>query len=368
MRLIIGPAAWAVVFGSIVAALVLQNILVAGRRPLGWAVAALVGAAALEPIVSLASRQMRRGIALVVVLLPVLAIVGLVTWGVVGDLDAQVRRLQRDIPAVAADIEGSERFGEAAREFELVDKAEQFASDLRRPSSRVGEEARGGASTWALTLILTIFALAWGPRFSAAALNQVHDRERRDRLSRVVGRAFSHSQVYVDAAVLLALGTGLVAWVAFRLVDLPAPTPLALVVGVASLVPSIGIAIAALPAAGLAAGLVSPEAGIALAVGGLVVQVGHRLVLERTTRGAAHPGAAVVVLSFLVGYELYGVGGSVVGVSLAVFVAALLDSLAEEERAVAAGAATAAPGDDGADGAGTRAAPDPPIDPAGAPA
>lgn len=364
MRLTIGPAAWAVVFGGIVVALVAQNILVAGRRPLGWAMAALVAAAALEPLVSLASRQMRRGVALIVVLLPVLGLVGLITWGAVGDLDAQVQRLQQDIPEVAADIERSERFGEAAREFGLVEKAEDFASDLRQPSSRVGEEARGGASTWLLTLILTIFALGWGPRFSAAALKQVGDTSRRERLARVVGRAFGQSQVYVDAAVLLALATGIIAWAAFRLADLPAPTPLALVVGVASLVPSLGIVLATLPAALLAGGLVSPEAGIALAVGGLALQVLHRLVLGRATRGAAHPGAAVIVISFLVGYEVYGVGGSIVGMSVAVFVAALLDSLAEEERAAAEGRVTAA----GLDVPGTGP-PDPgPTDPAAAPA
>jgi len=332
VRLTIGPAAWAVVFGGIVAAFLLRNILVSGRRPIGWAVAAVVAAAALEPVVSLVSRRLRRGVALMLVLVPVLAVVGLVTWGVVGDLDAQVRRLQRDIPEVADDIERSDRFGEPAQEFELADKAERFASDLRRPSSRVGEEARGGASTWALTLILTLFALGWGPRFSDAALRQVGDEDARQRLRRVMGRAFGASQVYVDAALLMALVTGIVAWGVFRLIDLPAPMPLALVVGVSSLMPSIGVGLATLPAALLAGGLVSPPVGLALAVGGLVVQLVHRLVLARATRGAAHPGAAVIVISFLVGYELYGVGGSVVGMSVAVFVTAVLDAIAEEEQ------------------------------------
>lgn len=333
MRLAVGPAAVAVVFAGVVAALVARNLLVAGRRPLGWALAALVAAAALEPIVSLASRRVRRGVALVVVLLPVLALVGLVTYGVVGDLDSQVRRLQRDIPDVAADIEDSERFGEASRQFGLLEKAEDFAADLRRPSRRVGEEALGGASTWALTLILTVFALGWGPRFSAAALRQLSDEDSRERLSRVVGRAFERSQVYVDAAVLLALVVGTASWAAFRAIDLPAPTPLALVVGVASLMPGMGIFLATLPAALLAGGLESPETGLAVAVAGLALQILHRLVLGRLTRGAAHPGAAVIVISFIVGYELYGVGGSVVGMSIAVFTSALLDSIAEEDAA-----------------------------------
>ncbi len=331
MRLTVGPAALAVVFGAIIFALVAENVLEKGRRPLGWALAAAVAAAAVEPLIGRASRYMRRGLALIVVLVPLLGLIGLVTYGVVGDLDAQVRRLQRDIPEVAADIERSDRFGDAAREFELFEKAEEFAATLRRPSSRVGEEAAGGASTWLLTLILTVFALGWGPRFADAALQQVPER-RRDRVARIVGRAFNQSQVYLEVSVLMAVVTGGLAWVVFRLIDLPAPTPLALVVGVGTLVPSIGLVLATVPAALLAAGLVSPTTGIAVAVGALGLQVVHAFLLRRATREAAHPGAAVIVISFVVGYELYGVGGSVVGTCVTVFLAALLDSRAEEER------------------------------------
>lgn len=332
MRLTVGPAAVAVVFGAIIFALVAENVLVKGRRPIGWALAAAVAAAAVEPLIGRASRYMRRGLALPVVLVPVLVLVGLVTWGVVGDLDAQVRRLQRDIPEVAAEIEQGDQFGDAAREFELTEKAQEFADSLRRPSSRVGQEAVGGASTWILTLILTVFALGWGPRFADAALKQVPEGRRRDRAGRVVGRAFNQSQVYIEVSVLMAVVTGGLAWVVFRLIDLPAPTPLALVVGVGTLVPSIGIVLATLPAALLAGGLVSPQTGIALGLGAVAVQIVHAVLLRRATREAAHPGAAVIVISFVVGYELYGVGGSVVGTCVTVFLAALLDSIAQEER------------------------------------
>lgn len=331
VRLTVGPASWAVIFGCIVVALALRNVLVAGQRPIGWAVAAVVAASALEPLVAAVGRHVRRGVAMVLVVVPVLAVVGLVTWGVVDDLDTQVRRIKRDIPQVAEEIEESDRFGATARELDLVGKAEELADGIVPPSSRVGEEARGGATTWLLTLILTLFALGWGPRFADAALRQIPDAEQRDRLARIVARAFARSQVYVDAAVLLALLAGIVSWLAFHLLDLPAPTPLALLVGVASLVPALGVALAAVPAALLAGTLVSPGAGVAIGVGGLVLQVVHHVVLHRTTQGAAHPGAAVIVISFIVGYELYGVGGSVVGMSLAVFVSALLDSIAEEE-------------------------------------
>lgn len=332
MRLTIGPAALAVVFASIVIALVAENVLTAGRRPLGWALAAVVAAAAVEPLISRASRFMRRGVAMIVVMVPLLGLVGLVTYGVVGDLDAQVRRLQRDIPEAAAEIEESGSMSDWASEFELTEKAQEFADSLRRPSSQVGEEAVGGASTWALTLILTLFALAWGPRFASAALRQVPAGERRQRVARVVGRAFQQSQVYIEVSVLLAVATGFLAYAVFRLIDLPAPTPLALVVGVGTLVPSIGVVLAALPTAILTGALVSPRTAVVVGVGSVVVQVGHALLLRRATRGATHPGAAVIVISFVVGYEVYGVGGSVVGSCVAVFLVALLDSVAIEER------------------------------------
>ena len=72
--------------------------------------------------------------------------------------------------------------------------------------------------------------------------------------------------------------------------------------------------------------------GIALVLGAIGAQIVHAVLLRRATRGAAHPGAALIVISFVVGYELYGVGGSVVGSCVTIFVAALLDSIAQEER------------------------------------
>lgn len=330
-QLTVTPASWAVLFGRIILALVTRNVLVSGRRPLGWALAAVVAAAAAEPLVTLVARRLRRGIALVVVLVPVVAAIGLVTFAVVSDLDSQVRRLQDAIPDAAQDIEQSARFGEAAREFEMVDKAEDLAKRLRRPSAQVGEEAAGGASGWFLTLILTVFALGYGPRFSRAALAQVRDEEHRVRLAHIVGRAFQRSQLYIDTALVLAIATGIVAWLAFSLADLPAPTPLALVVGVASLVPSFGVFLATIPAVILAAADASPGQAVALAVGAVIVQVAHRAALRRATAATSRPGSAVIVIPFLIGFDLYGTGGAIVATTVAVFATALLDSIGEEE-------------------------------------
>lgn len=321
---------FAVLFGAIVAALLLRNVAVAGRRPIGWAVAAAVSAAAIEPAVSALSRRMKRGLALLCVLVPLIALVGVVGRGVTLDLDRQTERLQRSVPQAAEEIERSDRFGGAARELRLAERARDAVADLRKPSSRVAGRAAGGGSAWLLCLILTVFALGWGPRFSTAALAQVKNEHRRARVARIASAAFTRSQAYVEASLIQAAGVGLATWVVLRLFDVPAPTPLALLVAVMSLVPVIGIFVGSLPAILVVAGLQSwPRAGWLLLI--MLVAQGIQVRLFRSiTRRTLYVGPATVVIAFLLGSDIYGLGGAVFGTAIAVFVVALVDAAADE--------------------------------------
>ena len=333
-RLLLTPSAVVLVFGSIVAALVARNLFVAARRPLGWAVAALVMAAASEPMVSRLSRHMRRGFALLCVLIPLIAGVGLIGRGVYQDLDRSIDRLKTAIPEAAAGIEESDRFGEVARDLDLSEKAQEVADDLEKPSSTVAGEAVGSGGAWLVTTILVIFALAWGPRFSTAALKQVTDEERRDRMAHVVGVAFSRSQIYVDMMLAQGVVVGLLGWVLFRAFDVPAPTPLAVLLGALSLVPVLGIFVGGLPAVMLVAGFESfGRAGILLAIL-VVAQVVQVVLYQSVTRRTLYVGPAIVVIAWLLGYGIYGIGGAVVGAAVSVFAIALVEAAAEERGKV----------------------------------
>jgi predicted PurR-regulated permease PerM len=333
-RLRLTPSAVVLIFGSIVAALVARNLFVAARRPLGWAVAALVMAAAIEPMVSGLSRYMRRGFALVCVLIPLLAGVGLIGRGVYQDLDTSIERLKEAIPEAAQGIEESDRFGGVARDLRLSEKAQDVADDLEKPSSQVAGQAVGSGGAWLVTIILTIFALGWGPRFASAALKQVTDEERRDRLAHVVGEAFGRSQVYVDVMLAQGVVVGLIGWLLFRAYDVPAPTPLAVLLGALSLVPVVGIFVGGLPAVMLVAGFNSfGQAGVLLAIL-VVAQVLEVLLYQSVTRRTLYIGPAVVVIAWLLGYGIYGIGGAVVTAAVAVFATALTESAAEERGSV----------------------------------
>src|SRR4051794_15557999 len=107
----------ALVFGLIVLAVLSRGILVAARRPLGWAVASVIAASFLAPLVERVAQHMRRIFALLLVLLLTAATVGFVFWGVLHDLDVQSKRLYDAAPTAAHNIEQSPRFGKAARDF-----------------------------------------------------------------------------------------------------------------------------------------------------------------------------------------------------------------------------------------------------------
>ena len=333
-RLLLTPSAVLLIFGSIIVALVARNLLVAARRPLGWAVAALVMAAAIEPMVSGLSRYMRRGFALLCVLIPLIACLGLIGRGVYQDLDASIDRLKEAIPEAAQGIEESDRFGGVARDLDLSEKAQDIADDLEKPSSAVAGEAVGSGGAWLVTVILMIFALGWGPRFANAALKQVADERRRDRMAHVVGEAFARSQVYVDVMLAQGVVVGLIGWLLFRAFDVAAPTPLAVLLGALSLVPVVGIFVGGLPAVMLVAGFDSfGRAGILLAIL-LIAQVLQVVLYQSVTRRTLYIGPAIIVIAWLLGYGIYGIGGAVVAAAVAVFAVALVEAAAEERGAV----------------------------------
>jgi len=329
-HLLITPGAIVLLFGAIVAAILLRNVFVAGRRPIGWAVAAIVMAAAIEPLVSALSKHMRRGVALLCVLIPLFAGVFLVARGVYHDLDTSIVSLQRSLPQAASKLEQSKRFGSPARQLDLHQRAVEVAAKLKKPSASVAGRAQSSGSAFLVTTILTVFALGWGPRFGTGALKQIRDEGRRDRVAHIFGTAFTRSQSYLDASLAQAVIVGIGAWITFRLFEVQAPMPLALLVAVASMVPVMGILIGNLPAVMLAAAFNGfGRAGWLLAIA-LLAQIVQILVYRGLTKRTMYVGPAIIVIAFLIGFDIYSIGGAIFGTAIAVFAVSLADAWAAE--------------------------------------
>jgi predicted PurR-regulated permease PerM len=317
------------------------SVFSASRRVIGWLVAAAVVAGLLYPAVEGLGRHMRRGFALLIVLLIVAGVLSIIAYGFVDDVRRETERLQRAAPKAAQEIESSRRFGQAAREFHLAERTQQFVDQL--PSRLVGgtgsEVARAVATRFVAYLastVLMIFLLLYGSRLATGALNQIRNPLRRARAKRVMLAAYHRAHRYIVGRVALCFFAGLFTYVACHVAEVPGPVPLALFVGAWSAVPTIGVIVGALPVVLLAAGLESGTTAIALFLLFVGYQVAERLTLQRyVDRQSIRLGPVLTLLSGMLGFELYGVGGLLVAVAITTFFACIADELAPSDADVA---------------------------------
>lgn len=314
------------VIAAIGAAVVIGNIFVAARRTMGWALATLIVAWLLDAIIDGLSRWMRRGIALLLTVLAVL-VLGVGIWiGVVASLRSEVSHIRTSLPAAADNLE---RRYDVAAQFRLSERVHSFVDEIdkRFSTSAAVSKAAGTAPVYFVNGVLLLFFLGYGPRFLAGAQQQIADPERREKLARVFSRASSRARSYVliTLAQTLVVITG--ATLVFYLLDLPAPFILGLLLGAISAIPYLGAVLGGIPALLLAAA--APDEVVIGAVIAFIVAlqlVEILVVRRRVDPRTIRVGPALVLITAIVGFQLYGGGGAAYASVAIIFLVALLDS------------------------------------------
>jgi predicted PurR-regulated permease PerM len=191
-RLRITPASVIVFVLILGVGLVTRNVVGRSTRVLGWLVAAALVAALLHPFVAALSRWMPRALALLVVVVVALVTVGWLAYATVDDVSREAGKLKEAAPAAARNIEQSERFGEAARDFGLSDRVTEFVDALPgritgSASNPLSAASRGIA--YVAGIVLTIFLMLYGPRMVDGAVRQIGDQTRRANARRILPTA-----------------------------------------------------------------------------------------------------------------------------------------------------------------------------------
>ena len=189
-------------------------------------------------------------------------------------------------------------------------------------------QAAETAPSYLVTSILMLFLLAYGRRYFEGFVDQFPE-ERRDDM-RTVGRAAAlRGRQYL----LVALGqsdrqrgdrrVGVLGARASR-----PPSASGFAVGVFTLLPLIGVLVGGIPALLLGFGLEGWQDGMIVLVVLIALQtieaaVVRPIVDARTVR----VGPTIPIIVALLGFELYGVGGAIYGIALAVIGLAALDAV-----------------------------------------
>lgn len=317
-----------------VAGLFAVEVFQAAHRPLSWAAAAVVGAVVLDPFVDRLAPHIRRLPAVLLCFVVVAgATVGL-AYLVLDGVDDAVGRLEETAPDAAAEIEArDDRVGQVARDLRLVERVDDFVEAVveRFGESGGGQEAiRTGAITapaYFAGAILTVFLLSYGPRLGRAALDQLPE-DRRAPAAAVLGGAARRANRAGLLTLADAVAVGLLAGLAARLLDLPAPAALALLAAIAAVLPHIGILLGWTPIVLLALGFESGAAAVVLAGVAVALQLTDTFLVRRAIDRHVHVGLLAPFVVLVLAYSVYGIGAAVFGFAYTVFALALLDELA----------------------------------------
>jgi predicted PurR-regulated permease PerM len=294
VRVGLTPGTAAMLVGAVVTAFVLAGAFELAHRTIGWVVACSVVALLIDPVVTLVSRVLPRWLSVVLVLIVMLAVIAALVAGVATDLNDSLDDLKSSAPAAAESLQ--ERYDWLER-VDVATRVGEFVEELdTRVRKDAVSEAIGTAPTYVVTGILMLFLLAYGRRYFDG---------------------------FCEAVV-----TGVVAGLTCWLLDVPAAFSLGFVVGLLAVLPLMGIIVGGIPALLLAFGLQGWTATLVLLAVLVALQTVEAVAVRpyvdaRTVR----VGPTVPIVLGLLAFELYGVGGSIYGIALAVIGMAALDSI-----------------------------------------
>jgi predicted PurR-regulated permease PerM len=320
------------------AGLVALRVSAAASTVLWWLAIATVVAGAFQPAVVWLRRWLPSWVAIIAVILGVMALVGLVGYRGVAELTAQFEVLRANALDAARSIQSSGRFGDISTEFGLVEKTTRFFDSLpvvlggsagsADPAATVQSAASSGSALFAIATF-AVLMLIFGSTFVQAALDQIDDVAVRDRVSVLVTRSYHAAYRYVWLMAARAVVVGVVGGLGCAALGLETPTALGVAFAALSVIPGLGIMLAAIPVA-IYTAVSSPATGVLVFVLAVVVQAAETTIVQRRIDAASvHVGPMPTIVAALIGLQLYGPGGLLVGLAVAVYGLAVLIQLTE---------------------------------------
>jgi predicted PurR-regulated permease PerM len=298
------------------------------RRPISWLFIATFLAVALSGPVNWLSQRMKRGFAITVVYLGLLAIPLLLAVAIVPPLVTEVNDLASNAPQYARDVsefvQDNQRLRELNEDYDVTEKLEEEASKLPAKlggAAKVLRDLGFGVinSIFALItiLVLTAFMLGSGRRWVDRAL-ELQPPDRRVRIRRVLNRSGRAVGGYVAGALTIGVIAGTLTYVVLAILGVPFRGPLALVMFFFSLIPLIGATIAAVIIGVVTLFANFPTATIVWVIWAIVYQqLENHLIQPQIQKRTVDVHPFVVVVSVLFGATLLGVLGAIVAIPVA---------------------------------------------------
>ena len=294
-------------------------------------VVSLFLAAGLHPAVLFLERHgLRRGWAVLTVIVAALGALTLFVVAIVPVIADQVRAITDNAPGWFDQLQRNERVRALNEDYEILDRARDYVSNGDFLSGLFGGVLGFGLALLGavfnafIVLVLTLYFLA-SMETTKGALYRLAPASRRDRVSRLGDRILASVGGYVSGAFIVALVSGVSSLVFLFVIGLGEyAVALATVVALLGVIPMIGATLGAVvvTAIGFATDV---HTGIACIVFYVVYQqVENYLIYPRVMSRSVDLPGAVIVIAALVGAALLGVVGALLAIPTAAGILMLL--------------------------------------------
>jgi predicted PurR-regulated permease PerM len=298
------------------------------RKPIAWILISIFLAVALSPVVNYLDRRMKRGFAIALTYLGLLFVPILLIALIVPPLITEANNFAENVPQYADDltefVQENERLREINQDYDVTAKLEEEAGKLpERLGGAAGTLRDIGLgivnSIFALLtiLVLTAFLLGSGPRWREQILAS-RPPQQRERLRRSLEHMASAVSGYVAGALTIATIAGIATFIVLSILGVPFSGPLAVMAGLASLIPLVGATIAA-----VLIGVVTlfedfPTTTIIWAIWAIVYQqLENNLIQPQIQKRTVNVHPFLTIVAVLFGATLLGVLGAIVAIPVA---------------------------------------------------
>jgi len=306
-----------------------------------WLVIAAFFALLLSPAVDFLERRTKipRTLAAFMVFLVGVALVAALLYAFIRPLVDQAGEFSNNLPKYVEDAKnGQGTIGRLVRRFNVDGYVESHQEQLRSTLSNAGAPAARLASSVFSTLfavvtilVLTILMLLQGPRILDGIIHLVPDRlrERVRRVGRDCNRAVAG---YMGGNLLISVIAGVATYLFLIPLGVPFRGVLALWVAFADLIPLVGATLGAAVVSSVAF-LHSPRAGVAAIIFFVIYQQFENHVLSVTIMSrTVDLNPLAVLVSVLIGVELFGVLGALLAIPVAGIIQVILRDIYDENR------------------------------------
>jgi predicted PurR-regulated permease PerM len=319
----------------VVAVLLTLYVIYLLRKPIGWLLIAAFIAAALSGPVNFLNRYIRRGFAISIVYLGLLAVPVGIGVLVIPPIVTQVENFATNAPKYAQDarkyIEKNKQLRSLQNKYdiagEIEKKAGQLPSKIGTAASVLGDIGLGIVnSLFALItiLILSAFMLGSGRRWVDRVLDY-QPPDRAERLRRVADDTAAAVGNYMAGALLQAIVAGVTAYIVMLILGVPFRGPLAVLIGLFDLIPLVGATIGAIIVGIVTLFVDFPTATIVWVIFSVVYQqVENTVIQPRIQKRAVDVEPFFVLVAVLFGATLLGIIGALVAVPAAATVQILI--------------------------------------------